>query len=745
MDFSNANIYGLIEKYGKDKVFEVLSELNPEVTKALYYNWKFFAKSYQLMPDNDPWFGYFMYSGRGTGKALRNDTPILTTKGWSTMGQLTPYDDVFDEQGNPCRITGKFSPTQAETNGTYAVTFQNGKTKHTFNTCGDHLWGLIGKETKKLVEKTGFGDWVSLGKANQDYTVKPVKELINSYKNTTLYLGPKPTINTLSIADADFNFFKSLRWLQDLDATFTHVNKPSQFHFSLLRDLKKQGHLVFVPTATPDKIARAGVMVRGFIKHNVEDARNALKMLGESPGEIREYTYPGKGVSKKPYYRFFITPTKRSVGKLLCPLSYKKRSYASKLWKLVDIKEVPYDAIGYSCITVDSPNNLYLAGEGLLATHNTWTGANWTIERARKGKGPMAIMGQTRDDTRDYLVDGGESSITVLSPPDFRPTINWSKRRITWPNGVYATMYSGDEPEQTRGFSGETAWMDEVAKWEDPETAVTNLIMGTRKKGDPRFLITTTPKPIPIIKKLYNDPNVYKITAATYDNWENLAPQYLAYVESTWKGTTLERQELYGEILWESEFSPFLRKDIDQYRVGHYPLALKRKVVSIDPSGSAHRKSDECGMVVCGIDSAPREHRHGFLLEDASGKMSVQEWAKKAIDLYHKWNCDYIVIETNYGGRMAIEPLLNLGFPESKIKEVRATKGKLVRAEPVGLLMQQGRLHIVGFKATLEEELCSFDKFSKESPGRLDAFVWGFSFLFECFQGGGVKHNPLPF
>jgi phage terminase large subunit-like protein len=196
-------------------------------------------------------------------------------------------------------------------------------------------------------------------------------------------------------------------------------------------------------------------------------------------------------------------------------------------------------------------------------------GAEWVRHRAEHGPYvPIALVGQTKADVRDTMVELGESSILKISPPWFRPHFEASKRRLTWPNGMTATFFSGDEPDQLRGPQHGTAWIDEIAKFRYPQESWNNLMLGLRIGADPRVLVTSTPRPIPIIRQLITDPHTVDVTGNTYENANNLSPVFLSEVRRQYEGTRIGRQELYGEILedvegalWKRDMIRYVRLD----------------------------------------------------------------------------------------------------------------------------------------------------------------------------------------
>ena len=375
---------------------------------------------------------------------------------------------------------------------------------------------------------------------------------------------------------------------------------------------------------------------------------------------------------------------------------------------------------------------LLLSGRGFGKTR---TGAEWVINRARYGPFfPIALIGQTKADVRDTMVELGESSILKISPPWFMPAYEPSKRRLTWPNGMTATIFSGDEPDQLRGPQHGSAWVDELAKYKYPQETWDNLEFGLRLGDNPQVVVTTTPRPIKIIRELYADEASAIVTGSSYENISNLAGRYVDRVIKKYEGTRLGRQELHGVILTDVPGALWTHDGLDADRVRQAPV-LKRIVVAIDPAVSANTdSSNETGMVVAGIDA----DNHGYLLEDLSGIYTPKEWAEKAIYAYDNWQADAVIGESNQGGdlvasniRSTAQILQLIGqrtTAEINVKLVRATKGKYTRAEPISSIYEQHRVHHVGMFAELEDQLCTWIP-GEDSPDRLDALVWAFTEL----------------
>lgn len=365
---------------------------------------------------------------------------------------------------------------------------------------------------------------------------------------------------------------------------------------------------------------------------------------------------------------------------------------------------------------------LLLSGRG---GGKTRTGSELVIKWASQGFSPIALVAATAADVRDTMVEAGESSILKVSPPWFMPNYEPSKRRLTWPNGVFGTTYSGDEPDQLRGPEHQKAWADEIAKYKYPQDTWDNLMFGLRSGDNPQAIVTTTPRPIKIIKDLVADPRTAVTYGHTLDNEANLAPDFLVYIQRRYGGTRLGRQELAGEILDDNPNALWARDRIDQLRVKKAP-DLTRVVVSVDPQGvskenAAEGNTADTGIIVAGIAEI-NSVVHGYILADLTINGSPARWATAAVTGYHKFKADRVVGEINFGGDM-IESTIKTADPQVPFKRVHASRGKIIRAEPVSALYEQGRVHHIGFFPELEDQLTEWVPGNK-SPDRLDALVW---------------------
>lgn len=351
----------------------------------------------------------------------------------------------------------------------------------------------------------------------------------------------------------------------------------------------------------------------------------------------------------------------------------------------------------------------------------------------------IAIVAETAADARDVLVEG-ESGILAVHPVDFRPHYEPSKRRLTWPNGAVGTLFNAVEPDQLRGPQHDAALCDELAKWRYARETWDQLQFGMRLGMHPQQVITTTPRPIPLIKEIMGDKHTVITRGSTMDNAANLAPSFMEQILARYDGTRLGRQELNAEILDDVPGALWTREMIDgpddaPRRVKEAPK-MRRVVVAVDPSGTAGAgddQGDDIGIVIAGLGIDGR----GYVLGDWSVNLSPAGWARRAVDAFDHFTADRIVAERNFGGAM-VESTIRTARKNAPIKLVTASRGKVARAEPIAALYEQGRVSHVGALPALEDQLCAMTPegyVGEGSPDRADALVWA---LTELMLGGSA-------
>lgn len=387
---------------------------------------------------------------------------------------------------------------------------------------------------------------------------------------------------------------------------------------------------------------------------------------------------------------------------------------------------------------------LILAGRGFGKTR---TGAESVTEEVTAGNaGKVMVAAQTAADARDISVEGLMTRITgfdAYGKPILgkRPGVAYepSKRRVAWDNGATGTTFSAEDPDSFRGYQGDLAWLDEVAAWKYPESY--DQVQFGLRIGRARQIVTTTPRPVRVIRELLAADTTHVTRGKTLDNAKNLSDSALAYLLGRYEGTRLGRQELEGDLLDDVPGALWTRESIAHrqprmaLKDGTLVPDLARIVVAIDPAVTSGEDSDETGIVVAGLG----QDNVGYVLADLSSRLGPTDWARRAIAAYHDFHADRVVAEGNQGGDL-ISSVIRQIDQTVPVTIVNARFGKRTRAEPVAALYEQGRVvHVASFP-DLEDQMCSFTGSPGEtSPDRMDALVWALTDL--MVSGGYTGSN----
>lgn len=396
---------------------------------------------------------------------------------------------------------------------------------------------------------------------------------------------------------------------------------------------------------------------------------------------------------------------------------------------LIDNEWLFFARIAQYPLEIEPATWLVVGGRGAGKTR---LGAEWVNGLVRgfppfatREHSPIALIGETLADVREVMIDG-PSGIATISRHD-RPRFEPSRRRLVWDSGAVAQIFSSEDPESLRGPQFQAAWSDELAKWKHAEACFDMLQFGLRLGDRPRQLITTTPKPVPLLKRLIADPDVVVTRIRTDENSGNLAPGFLDAVRKRYGGTHLGRQELNGEMIEDRADALWSRDIIEGAATSELP-ELRRIVVAVDPPASSRKTSDACGIVAVGLNGSG----NAIVLADATVRAAKpQDWARTAVTLFHRLEADCLVAEVNQGGDM-VTAVIRTVDPSVPVKAVRARRGKWLRAEPIASLYHQGRVRHAGRFAELEDEMCDFGPnglSNGRSPDRVDALVWAISEL----------------
>ena len=373
---------------------------------------------------------------------------------------------------------------------------------------------------------------------------------------------------------------------------------------------------------------------------------------------------------------------------------------------------------------------LVLGGRG---SGKTRAGAEWIhalASEAERSDLRIALVAETLGDAREVMIDGVSGICRIAC--EKRPDFEISRRRLVWPNGAVAQIFSSEDPESLRGPQFHLAWCDELAKWKHAQETWDMLQFGLRLGAMPRQLVTTTPRPLPLVRALMADAGTRLVRMPTRANTDNLAPGFIEALAARYGGTRLGRQELDGELIEDREDALWKRDRLEAISI-RFSGALRRIVVAVDPPATAGASSC-CGIVVAGLEASGR----AVVLADCSVEgASPAAWAAAVVRAYRRFDADRIVAEINQGGDM-VTAMLKSVDAALPVATVRATRGKFLRAEPVAALYEQGRIAHAGRFTELEDQMCDFGPdglSSGRSPDRLDALVWALTFL--MLEGNG--------
>ena len=406
------------------------------------------------------------------------------------------------------------------------------------------------------------------------------------------------------------------------------------------------------------------------------------------------------------------------------------------------------------------PEQLPPAGDGwdfwLIKTGRGWgktrTGAEQVLRWAQKFP-ILSLVGETAADVRDVMVSG-ESGILECAPPWFKPVYYPSKTQLVFPNGSVANLFSGDDPDQLRGPQSYKAWVDELAKMRYHEEMWTNLLAGNRLGPHPHVVLTTTPRPLKLLRQLIADPACHVTSGSSYANIENVSEVWRRTFLSRFEGTRLGRQEIGGEVLDDVEGALWTGVQLETLRVAPGDnentadlvdrLGICRVAVGVDPQAIRSPSDDgrETGIVVAGVDSPDRTIAHGYVLDDVSGNYSPAEWGARAVNAYQRWGADRLIGEVNQGGDM-VEQICRSVDPNISYRAVHASRGKISRAEPIAALYEQARVHHVGQFGRMEDEMTTYTGVGagELSPNRMDAVVWALTEL--MLESGSIAERKI--
>lgn len=669
------------------------------------------------------------------GEALAIDTPILTQDGWSTMGDLKVGDRVLAGDGSFTKI--RWVSDVYHDRPTYEIEFAGGDTLVADE---NHKW-LVStyqskvervKTTSELLDRP-----ILRGRVHQWRVAAPVATS-GECRNQTIdpyvlgyWLGDG-TSRGAAITTSDQFVLEEFERLGY--PTTPHGKAPYAFGVkNLTAGLRSEGQInsKHIPSDAytwplEDRMSLiqglmdsdGDISTRGQAAFNntnhqlISDLRKLLISVGIRVGNPRVQSEPyefvatnGKTYVSSRSYRISFTPTVQVFRLPRKAERVRVSRTRTDRRSIVGIK--PIGSVPVRCISVEHASQTFLAGEAFIVTHN--------------------------------------SGIIAVTNPKLVKKYNRSLGQLHLHNGSIVQTFSGGDPEKLRGFQSHFMWMDEICAYQKAQETYDMALMGLRLGDHPQLVLTSTPKPSPLIIELVNrsrtEPDLVRIvTESTFANAANLAESTLDELRRRYEGTTLGRQELYAELILEEPGALWKRPTIESNR--REAGSVKKEdmveiVVGVDPnmSQTTERKT-ECGIIVGGrgIDG------HGYILEDGSlERPSPDAWARRVVDLYHRWGANSVVAEVNQGYDLVVHTIHTID-PLVNVKKVYSQRGKMLRAEPIAALAEQNRIHHVGMYPELEDQMVQWVP-GNPSPDRLDAAVHMFT---KIMLGGGVAEFYTP-
>lgn len=380
-----------------------------------------------------------------------------------------------------------------------------------------------------------------------------------------------------------------------------------------------------------------------------------------------------------------------------------------------------------------------------------FAGSAWLAKKILAGHKKLALCGATYTDTWKIMVP----NLQAWFPKGQQGEPNMTMNTLTFPNGAIVYCHTSDK--EIRGYGVSALWCDELSSWcgdgTQPDLVEErfNILDTTVSEGSrPQTIITSTPKPFPLWEKWQKkieakDPR-YSLMTGNMDDNPYLSESFKQGEREKYGSGRFGKQEYYGDLMIDVEGALWQHKWIDDNRITELDQQdIIRTVVIVDPAASTNKNSDETGIIVaslvkinchrCGAWTKNieceecRMRRTKFktmqcvILNDSSGKYTPDEWSKKVNYLFNHYNADKVIAEKNMGGDM-VTYTLRASAPNLPLKLIHASKGKIVRAEPIAALYEQGKVKHLGEFPELEKQLTSYTGLG-DSPDRLDALVMG--------------------
>lgn len=773
-----------------EKLATALAQLSEKEAESILYDWRgIWARPNQLIKPEWEESVILFIAGRGFGKDLADTTPILTqNRGWVNMGSIEVGDVVFDEKGQPTKVLDKYSPSKRKL---YRLVFSDG---HSIVSSCEHDWVTwTHRDRKAYLRSTKTKDsgvmpldWVNWrgvsrwgAETGTGPSMRTTQEVVDTFTHSkrgdrnhsipTTFpvqfaertdLPIDPYIFGLWLGDGSSNGGGFACGVEDADYMKTildwkgYKNNMFTTHNNIRPALRELGVLnnKFVPedylyASEQQRLELLqGLMDSdGYASKNnhvefcntKENLARAVEWLAISLGDkpiVKESRAMLYGKDCGPKYRVTWKPSKRNPFKL--PRKRDRISLAgSQSFRNHHRMVISYEEVDWeptTCIEVDSDSHLFLAGKGLIPTHNTRVLSEYLREVGRVSTNNVALVGSTASDTRDILVLG-DSGILNVCPESESPEYEPSKSRLVFPSGCVVNLMSAESPERARGGNRTHVLADELGSWNDID--MVHQLMLSLRKGESRFVGATTPRATETIKYFFrnavfnDDPPkegkfVRIISGSTYENLHNLSKTFRDTVVSSYEGTRLGKQELEGKLLLDAEGALWTTELIVNQTMprGEEVPELDRVVIAIDPAVTTGKHSDKTGIVVAGLGV----DEYAYVIGDFTGSYTSDGWVQKVLHLYDYYSsftsCS-IAVERNQGGDM-LQDALTRNRPFLPIDTVFATKSKISRAQPVAMLFEQGKVFLAQSFSDLESEMTSYEgKSRQKSPDRLDAMV----------------------
>lgn len=782
-DFDPREFGRLFRSLTPEKQRQYIASLTPEEAYVIQNTWEVRAREEQLEPEGD-WRYWLALCGRGWGKLLCVHTKIPTLEGWKEMGDLRLGDTVFDENGCPTRVTWLSDVQMPDV--AYRLHFSDGTT---LDACSEHQWVTWTHAERKAYLRSPYedtsrfpDDWVNWKlkrrSANKTEAAQPRIRLTQELFETQSY-GKRsdanhciPQTRPLQLPHAELPVPPYLLglWLADGNSDAATITKHQDdlpflrqqieaegFQTSIRSDEQQFGILKALPALRNANVLNNKHIPAIYLRASVEQRLALLQGLLDGDGYVGTNNYCefsntnpalvqgvyellmslGMRATRKkkiptlngvPYTEVELLkfiPTlpvfrlPRKANRLRFDRTQGLRRHHRMIEKIERIESKPM-----RCISVDSPNSLYLAGEAMIPTHNTETIVQWAHKQAMENPGSVGVMVATvASDVRDVLLEGN-SGILVKTPPHERPEYQPTKSTLYWANGSIARLRSADKPDGVRGLNTHWAICDEVASWRRPDT-LNQILLGLRLGDHPRMVLATTPKPVRHLKDFLKRKNLHITSGSSYANRANLSAEWFEDIVTSYRGTDIEAQEIDGILLDDTFGALWTSALIDDAFIDprDLPRSLLRVVVAVDPAVTANVNSNFTGIIVVGMDTKGIF----YVLDDLTLKGSPDEWAQAAVGAFRDWQADAIIGEVNNGGDL-VEHNIHTADPNVPFIAVRATRGKIMRAEPIVALYQQKRVKHAGVFGMLQSQMIKWTP-DQASPDRIDALVWGLTHL----------------